>query len=170
MFVKCALFAMFFLNSQFAISQIYKCKDARGKVIYSEESCSLGTKGVELDVEPNVMDSSAIRRQIASKKVYKQVPVEDQIAAGNLMNSYDKELRLRELNIDIKNDQATWERKADAKNEFNYLNISQVYSLSYENELKRRNLKVDLESYDKPKRANALRLLHEIYVKYQSPS
>lgn len=170
--LKFILFIAIFLFPQLALSQIYKCKNTKGKIIYSEATCPSGTKGAELYLEPNIIDNSALRRQIATQKMYREPTsqagtMNNSDSSDGLMSEYEKQIRLRELQIDMKNDQASSERKADARNEHSYLLRGQIKNLSYDNELKRRNLKVDLESYDKLKRMNALSLLASIYIAYQ---
>lgn len=84
------------------------------------------------------------------------------------MSTYDKQIRLRELSIDMKDDRAFSEKRTDAKNEYAYLSGVAVHSLSYENELKRRDLKLDLNSPDISKRSNAFQALLALYNRYKS--
>lgn len=42
---------------QITFSQIFKCKNPSGKVIYSEETCPAGTIGSEVYLESNTIDS-----------------------------------------------------------------------------------------------------------------
>ena len=42
---------------QITFSQIFKCKNPSGKVIYSEETCPAGTIGSEVYLESNAIDS-----------------------------------------------------------------------------------------------------------------
>ena len=172
MLIKNIVIFSIVLLPQVALSQVYKCKTAKGKVIYSEEKCASGTRGEQLDLEENVLDNSAFRNQIAIKKSQQNsgstqiTNSESYLASANQMSTYDKELRLRALKMDMIDQQSSIESREDARNEYRYLNKNSVKSLSYEDELMRRNLKVDLESYDLSKRGKAVGLLNQIYTKY----
>ena len=61
---------------------------------------------------------------------------------------------------------ASDEKRADAKYENNILRQSRVRALSYENNIKRSNLKVDLNKLDFAKRHQALQELMGLYAKY----
>jgi hypothetical protein len=162
------------LFSQLALAGVYKCKSSSGKTIYSESECPSGTSGSQINLDANIIDSSAIRNKISEKKTYstntnyQSTAATSTRSAGDFMSNYDKEIRLRELSIDMKDDRAFSEKRTDAKNEYAYLSGFAVHSLSYENELKRRNLKIDLNSSDISKRSNAFRTLLTIYNKYKS--
>ncbi|MDI1308111.1 MAG: hypothetical protein PSV17_01585 [Methylotenera sp.] len=166
------LIAVISLLPQIAFSQIYKCVNSQNKIIYSEAPCSSSMKGGEVIVEPNVIDNSGLRRQITTQKItQKNVTTQNSNevnseSIASRMSAYEKEIRFRELNIDMHNQQSAAERRWDAENEHRYLTNSRGNSLSYGDELKRRNLKVDLDSYDRSKRNEALHLLTEIYAKY----
>jgi hypothetical protein len=162
------------LFSQLALAGVYKCKSASGKTIYSESECPSGTSGSQINLDPNIIDSSSMRNKISEQKTY-SANTNYQFAAsasnrstGNLMTTHDKQIRLRELSIDMKNDRAFSEKRADAKNEYAYLSGAAVHTLSYENELMRRNLKIDLDSPDVSKRSNAFQELISIYNRYRA--
>lgn len=175
MLVKFVLFITLIISPQLALSQIYKCKNSSGKTIYSEATCASGTKGFELYLETNVIDSSALRDRIAREKIYKSTVTEQSITSNNseysdnLMPDFDKHTRLRSLQIDMHDDNGTYEKKADAKTEQRYLSSDSVHSLSYSDEVLRRNLKIDLVSPDQSKRSSAMRSLDALYTKYQYP-
>jgi hypothetical protein len=162
------------LFSQFTLAGVYKCKSASGKTIYSESECPSGTSGSQINLEANVIDSSAIRNKISEQKTYstntnyQSTAATSNRSAENLMTTYDKQTRLRELSIDMKDDRAFSEKRSDAKNEYAYLSGVAVHSLSYENELKRRDLKLDLNSSDISKRSNAFQALLALYNRYKS--
>jgi len=166
------MFCMLF--SQFALAGVYKCKSSSGKTIYSESECPSGTSGSQINLDANIIDSSAIRNKTSEKKTYStNTNYQPTIAtsarsSGDFMSNYDKEIRLRELSIDMKDDHIFSEKRADAKNEYAYLSGVAVHSLSYENELMRRNLKIDLNSPDISKRSNAFQKLLTLYYKYKS--
>lgn len=166
------IFCIFF--SQLALAGVYKCKSASGKTIYSESECPFGTSGSQINLDANIIDSSAIRNKISEKKTYstntnyQSTAATSNTSAGNLMSTYDKQIRLRELSIDMKDDRAFSEKRTDAKNEYAYLSGVAVHSLSYENELKRRDLKLDLNSPDISKRSNAFQALLALYNRYKS--
>lgn len=172
--VKLILFVVLSLLPQLAWSQIYKCKNTNGEITYSEKLCPSGTIGAPLYLEPNTIESSELRRQIATQKKYETTPslqtktTINSESSDTLMSEDEKKIRLRGLLIDMNDEKASYEKKADARNEHGYLFRNQALNLSYDDELKRRNLKVDLGSHDKSKRLNALRLLSAIYVNYQS--
>ncbi|OGV76359.1 MAG: hypothetical protein A3I83_05445 [Methylotenera sp. RIFCSPLOWO2_02_FULL_45_14] len=63
----------------------------------------------------------------------------------------------------------TYEKKADANNERRYLSSNPVHNLSHDDEILRRNLKIDLGSPDQSKRSSAMSLLIALYTKYQFP-
>ena len=69
--------------------------------------------------------------------------------------------------IDMNGESPFYEKKADARNEYSYLQKQNIHSLSYESEIKRRNFKVDLSSPDSIRRSNALQQLSTIYIEYK---
>lgn len=172
MFVRTVLFISLIFLPQFALSQIYKCKNSNGKITYSEVPCTSGTKGSELYLEPNIIDSSALRERIARDKTYKTTVTDRSITTNNsepssdLMSDYDKQTRLRGLQIDMADNNGTYEKKADAKNELRYLSNSAVRNLSYDDDVLRKNLKIDLGSTEQSKRSKAMSLLAALYDKY----
>lgn len=172
MLIKFILMGVLALLPQAAFSQIFKCKGTKGKVTYSNEPCASGTKGGEIFLESNVIDTPELRNLIKKQKSRPQSTANQAVGANNselsynMMTSYDKELRVRELKIDMKNLQGSYEKRADATTEYNYLAKNPVLSLSYEDELKRRNLKVDLENYSQTTRHIAMQQLTEVYRKY----
>jgi hypothetical protein len=161
------------LLPQIAFSQIYKCKSPTGKTIYSESICPSGTQGSQMELDSNIIDNSSLRNKILQNKNYAKSNTSQPTSSSNnralknFMTSYDRELRLREVMIDINGDSPFYEKKADAKNEYSYLEKKDIHSLSYESEVKRRNFKIDLSSPDSPKRTNALRQLSIIYLEYK---
>ena len=155
---------------QLALSQVYKCTDIKGKITYSESPCSQSTKGSEIYLDPNVIDSSSIRERIANDKLNVFSTSSSDIKSTRpLMSDSDKQNRLSALKIDFDDLKGTPEERTDAQNEYNLLLRNQVYSLSYDHELERKNLKVDLQSYDRSRRLNARLLLSTLYMKYLSP-
>jgi len=126
-----------------------------------------------LDLDPNVIDSSALRNRILQEKAYSGIAGSQPAAPGNnlvsrnIMPPHDRQRRLRELLMDMNNDAAPYEKQADARNEHAYLVSENVLSLSYESELKRRNYKVDLNSSESAKRSYAMRELSAIYREYR---
>ena len=164
------LFILLALLPQLALSQVYKCTDSKGKITYSESRCSQSTKGSEIYLDPNVIDSSSIRDRIANDKLNAfSSPSSNIKSTRPLMTDCDKQNRLSGLKIDFDDLKGTPEKRTDAQNEYNLLSRNQVYGLSYDHELERRNLKVDLQSYDRSRRLNARLLLSTLYMKYLSP-
>jgi len=163
----------FLLLPHIAFSQIYKCKSPTGKTIYSESVCPNGTQGSQIELDSNVIDNSSLRHKILQDKNYTKsntsqpTSSNNNLTLRNFMSSHDRELRLREVMIDMNSESPFNEKKADARNEHSYLAKQNIYSLSYESELKRRNLKVDLSSPDSVKRSNALQQLSTIYIEYK---
>lgn len=153
---------------QTAYSQIYKCKNAKGKITYSESECPLNSKGDVLTLEPNVIDSSDLRRQITNRKNLQANITQDSTGTESpeLMTPYQLETRIRELNVDLTDNIAFEEKRTDARNELGYLKRTSPKSLSYELEQKRRNTKVDLNDFDRAKRRKALTELVSIYAYY----
>ncbi len=86
-----------------------------------------------------------------------------------MMSDYDKQTRLRSLQIDMADNNVTYEKKADAKNEQRYLSSNPVGNLSYDDNVLKTNLKIDLGSQVQSKRSRAMGLLTTLYVKYQYP-
>jgi hypothetical protein len=86
------------------------------------------------------------------------------------MSSYDKSNRLREISLDSKSMVASDEKKNDALNEQRVLSNNTIYQLSHEDEQTRKNLKLDLNSDDRPVRYAALKGLKNIYRKYLNPN
>ena len=164
------LFILLALLPQLALSQVYKCTDSKGKITYSESPCSQSTKGSEIYLEPNVIDSSSIRDRIATDKLNVFSTSSSDIKSTRpFMSDSDKQNRLSALKIDFDDLKGTPEKRSDALNEYKLLSRNHVYSLSYDYELERRNLKVDLQSYDRLRRLNAQQLLSTLYMKYLSP-
>lgn len=170
---KTTILLFLIATPQLAFSQIYKCKSLSGKVIYSEEACPTGTKGSEISLEPNVIDSSALRDRISRDKAH--VSKADLIQSNSpqsitdsssIMSEHERSTRLRALAIDMGDTKAFYEKIADAKNEHNILQSSSVKPLSNDTEIKRRNLKLDLDNPDPTKRSSAYRLLSKLYAEY----
>jgi hypothetical protein len=172
-FINISMLISLLLSPLIAASQIYKCKSSTGKTIYSESECPNGTQGSQIELGSNLIDNSSVRNKILQDKNFAKgnttqpTTSSNNLALRNFMSSYDRELRLREVMIDINGDSPFYEKKADARNEHTYLVKQNIYSLSYESELKRRNFKVDLSSPDSIKRSNALRHLSTIYTEYK---
>lgn len=168
-FITCILLT---LLPQLTFAAIYKCKTSSGKTVYSESECPSNTSGTQINLDSNVIDSSAIRNKIANEKTHsnnvnsKSTPAINTRPSDNLMTTHDKQLRLSGLSIDMNDDRAFSEKIVDAKNEHAYLSGTAVHNLSYEDELKRRNLKIDLNSPDASKRSNAFQELLTLYKKY----
>lgn len=175
MSLKFILIIILSVLPQIAFSQIFKCKNSNGKVIYSEESCPKGTIGSEIYLESNTIDSSALRKNINAQKTTSNITPSqnttstNSASSDNLMSEHDKQNRLWALLLDMKNGSAYYEKQADAKNEHACLLNKTVYNLSYENELNRSNLKIDLGSINSSTRSIALQQLSAIYFKYQYP-
>lgn len=163
----------FLLLPQIAFSQIYKCKSPTGKTIYSESTCPNGTQGSQIELDSNIIDNSSLRNKVlqdknyAKSNTYQPTTSSNNLALQNFMSSYDRELRLREVMIDMNGESPFYEKKADARNEYSYLQKQNIHSLSYESEIKRRNFKVDLSSPDSIRRSNALQQLSTIYIEYK---
>jgi len=172
-FIRISTFIFLVFLPQIAFCQVYKCKSPAGKTIYSESECPSGTIGTQLDLDPNVIDSSALRNRIQQEKSYASSAYSqpaasgNHLVSGNIMSPHDRQRRLRELLMDMNNDAASYEKQADARNEHAYLVSENVLSLSYESELKRRNYKVDLSSSESAKRSHAMRELSAIYREYR---
>ncbi|MES2180607.1 MAG: DUF4124 domain-containing protein [Pseudomonadota bacterium] len=174
MVVKFILVIALSILPQIAFSQIFKCKHSTGKLIYSEEPCPAGTKGSELYLEPNTISSSPVRRNITTQKTNSDTNSDQNTASNsdsldNIMSEYDRQNRIWGLQIDMKNNNGYYEKQADARNEHAWLLKNPVHNLTYDNELKRSNLKVDLTSTNSLTRSNALQLLAALYFKYQYP-
>lgn len=172
MLIKPILFIALIFLPQLASSQIYKCINSNGKTTYSEESCISSIKGSELYLEPNVIESSALRDRIARENTYKTTVTKQSITTSNsedsndMMSDYDKKTRLRSLQIDMASNGGTYEEKVDARNEHRYLSKNSVRNLSYDDDVSRRNLKIDLGSSDHSKRSKAMNLLNALYATY----
>ncbi|HYN53272.1 MAG TPA: DUF4124 domain-containing protein, partial [Methylotenera sp.] len=149
MLIKIMLVTALISQSNIALAQVYKCKNSKGKITYSESACPSNAVGNELIIDPNILDSSESRRQVHAQKNY-QIKSSNNVVETNtdasyvdFMSNYQKETRIRELKIDMTDETAYYEKRADAKNEFQYVSKSNVKYLSQELELKRRNFKVD---------------------------
>lgn len=164
-------------SPQLAFSQIFKCKTLAGKIIYSEEKCSSSTSGSEIILDPNIIDSSALRNRISRDKLnanssnsYQTTTTETTTKSSNQhMSEHDRNTRLRALTIDMSDTKAFFEKKADARNESSILQSPNIFPLSYDDEVKRRNLKIDLDSTDSTKRSLAYGLLGDLYNAYLLP-
>lgn len=147
-------------------ADIYKCKNSNGKIVYSEAQCPSNTVGSRIAIVQNVIDSTDLRRQMANSK--NQASVTTVAAeAEDFMSPYKRDTRIRELNISIKDEMATYEKREDARRELAYLENSSPKDLSYELEQQRRNWKVQLTDFDRQKRGNALSALASIYTNYR---
>lgn len=152
-----------------ANGQIYKCKNVKGKITYSESECPSNSKGSVLTVEPNVIDNSDLRRQISNSQTPTQtINTQETLTnmSPDLMTPHQRETRIRELNVNLSDESAFEEKLADARNELGYLKRTAPKSLSYELEQNRSNLKVDLNDFDSAKRKKALSALASIYTNY----
>lgn len=162
---------------QTVFAEIYKCKTSKGKVIYSESPCE-GMTSQRMDMIDNSLDSSGLRREVRNSKA---TAVTNSSVSGNqettitgttttlaaqTMSEYDKHNRIRENIVTSRSIVATSEKKSDALNENEILNKTVVNDLGYEDNVKRRNLKVDLNSIDRPKRYRAMSQLSSLYSKY----
>lgn len=148
-------------------------KNSAGKITYSESTCPKNMSGGEIIIEPNVIDSAYIRGKIESQKIQKSnssvTTVISETSINNTahyMSDYDKDIRLKQLRVQM-SDQSTFSEKlSDAKNEYAQLESGRPKSLSHDLEQKRKNLKVDLTHPERIKRQAALKDLANIYFNY----
>lgn len=160
--------------SQSVFAEIYKCKGPNGKIIYSESPCK-GMSSERMDILDNAIDSSTLRREIdnshnsAATQSYSSASQQITTTAiqnVQVMSDKDKQNRIRDNIVAYRSDAASPEKKEDAQYENTALNKAIVNELSYEDNLMRRNLKVDLNNADQTKRYNAMYKLRAIYSKY----
>ncbi len=155
-------------------AQVYKCKNAAGKITYSESACPENMRGGEIVIEDNAIDSSFLREKVQShKNLNTNSSVTNTTVTTrtntniptNYMSSYDRDIRLNQLKVQM-SDQSFNEKRTDAKNEFSKVNKARPKSLSHDLEQRRKNLKVDLTHPDPIKRRTALTELSKLYSNY----
>ena len=175
--MKIILFLLMATFYQITNAQIFKCKTSSGKITYSESECPKNMNGGEIFIEDNVIDSSYLRGKVESSKnqnlnttttttsVTTQTPKKHDGNSSNYMPSYEKNLRLSQLKVQM-TDQSFPEKVMDAKNEYAILNMRQAKMLVYDKEQLRKNLKVDLTHPERKKRQTAMYELASIYQQY----
>jgi hypothetical protein len=169
---KIILFFILSQNHNLAFAEIYKCKTAKGSIVYSESTCSGRTTGSQITIEPNVIDNTEARKLTLNENPpsltsISTPTIQSSIEHREFMTVYKRDTRIRELNIDITDTTGYGEKRADASNELRYLKLQNPMDLSYELEQQRRNLKVGLTDYDSQKRAKALSALSALYSNYR---
>ncbi|HSI37891.1 MAG TPA: DUF4124 domain-containing protein, partial [Methylotenera sp.] len=92
-------------------AEIYKCKNSSGRIVYSESKCPSNTIGNPIVIVPNVIDSAELRRQIASNRNETQI-ISTSIPDNKpeVMSSYKREIRIRELNVSASDESASREK------------------------------------------------------------
>jgi len=63
--ISLGLAAGIVLLSPDAVGQVFKCKDANGKVTYADAPCLPTEANLQVDTRPNIADHSAIRKEAA---------------------------------------------------------------------------------------------------------
>ena len=155
-------------------AEVYKCKNSAGNITYSESECPKNMTGNELLIEPNVIDGAYARGIIESHKIKNSNTsiIETTVSTKTIsnstsyMSSYQKDARLNQLKIQMSDQTSFYEKASDARNEFAKLNKPQPKNLSYELEMKRKNLKVGLTHPERSNRQKALSDLSAIYSYY----
>jgi len=147
-------------------AEVFKCKSPQGKTIYSETPCE-GMASQQLEIIDNSLDSSQLRREARTFTGIRSAgPTNTSSAVAEFMSDYDKQKRIEENIVSSKAMSASNEKRADAQYENNLLLKARVRALSYEDNIKRSNLKVDLNQLDVSKRLTAQRELIGLYSNY----
>lgn len=168
--------SFFFTFANYASSApIYKCKDSKGKILYSESPCPSKYVGNEIGVSDNVTEASGLRQHLQAQEIYSSPQITNPNTVitnsqnnANLMSDHDRKNRIQQTNVDSKSSSASEEKKYDAQYEHDILNGQSANQLSQDDEVKRKNFKVDLDSADQNKRQNAANQLRNIYQKYRN--
>lgn len=160
------LLSLFITYSPLSTAEIFKCKTLQGKTIYSESPCE-GAPSERLEVIDNTLDSSRLRREARRSRTSEGAQyITSQAKPQALMSDHDKQKRIDENIISSKALTATSEKRGDAQYENNILRKARVKALSFEDNLKRSNLKVDLDNMNRAKRRKAATELMSLYTKY----
>ena len=144
-------------------AEIYKCKTSKGKVIYNEVPCE-DKPSQTVDISDNTMDGAKLQQEFKSSR--NQPSGNQPSSTTSLMSVHDKEILIRGNVVSSKSTTAYSEKISDALNENAYLNRVSVRSMSFDNALLRKNLKVDLDSQDQTKRIKAMSSLNALYGLY----
>jgi len=172
-----ALAALLFSSG--AAAQLFKCKGADGKTVYSDTRCEAGASGSALKVSPNSTtggpradDSSPVPPPPKSGAGAADAP---DAAPGSEMpamtarqryelTSADRD-RIRNLEVTANRLGAYSEQKSAAQLEIQNIRSGREARLSGSERDKRDSLTADLSSTDAKKRGQALRELRALYYR-----
>ncbi len=149
-----------------ANAAIYKCVK-NGKTTYSEEPCS--GKVEVLELQDNTVSSEHLR--VKSNEIFNNDTVEitngntTTIIKRNLMNKVDIDNRIRELELDIKSDNSSFEKVSISRRELSIMKGT-PRALSTDKEKERGNWRRLLNSDDPVKRRKAVNELNRVFTNY----
>lgn len=173
---RIAMLALFALLPAAAQAQLYKCKGADGKVVYSDTRCEGSDKG-SLRVSPNASTPSDREKAMAEKAAAEAEAAKRAAAEGRPpptpgantapgaryeLTSADRE-RIRELEMTMGSQGATREQKEGAGFEISSIRSGADARLDADRRSRRDSLRTDLSSVDAKKRRQALDEFRRVY-------
>lgn len=184
----CLLAAAALFAAQPAFAQLYKCKGADGKVVYSDTRCEASDKGA-LKVIPNSTTLSERERAAAEEAAKaKEDAAKDKADGEKLLRqleaagvrvapparqpaeapkpyelTYGDQERIRSLQMTLTSSGPTSEAKSAAQYEIDAIRSGRDARLSSEQRSQRDSLRTDFSSTDAPKRRKALDAFHSLY-------
>lgn len=162
-----------------ASAQLFKCRDATGRIVYSDTRCEASSSGSALKVVPNsAPDPRAPAAPPAPASVTAKpagateaLPAAGYGAGGGSaspapheLTSADRE-RIRSLEMTLASAGASAEQKQGAQLEIHSIRSGREGRLTRDDRDLRESLSVDLGSLDRKKRADALRRIRELYYR-----
>lgn len=175
---RLALAAIALLAPALAGAQLYKCKDANGRTVYSDSRCEAAATG-SLKVTPNSSTLSErekadlAAREAQQAEAGKAPAAPAAPAAGPAgsrpgryqLTSSDKD-RIRDLEVSQGRLGASSEQKAAASLELSSIRSGQDARMSAEQRSRRDAMHTDLVSADAKKRKDTLNALRTLYSEF----
>lgn len=173
---RLAMLALCALLPMGAQAQLYKCKGADGKVVYSDTRCEGSEKG-SLRVTPNSSTQSEREKAMEEKAAAEAEAAKRATAEGRpsatpgassapgaryALTNADRE-RIRELELTMSSQGATREQKEGASFEISSIRSGSDARLDADQRSRRDSLRTDLSSVDAKKRRQALDDFRRVY-------
>ena len=164
-----------------ASAQLFKCRDAAGRIVYSDTRCEASASGSALKVVPNsapdprapAAPPAPAPTSVTAKPAgaAEPPPAAGSGAAGGSaipapyeLTGADRE-RIRSLEMTLASAGASAEQKQGAQLEIHSIRSGREGRLTRDDRDLRESLSVDLGSLDRKKRADALRRIRELYYR-----
>lgn len=149
-----------------AFAQAYKCKDAKGRITYSDAPC-LGQDASVVSTTGNTVDGSADRAKAARSESSASGSVGSPSGGG--MTDQQRQDRIRELEIESKRMGNTSQQRTAAKREIEALKRGSGDQLTPTERERREDLYKDAGRAEQSTRQKAAREMKEQTDRYESP-